>query len=426
MTSKLARAAFFGAAALIVWYAVRRDGPAAPRPAELFTEPQAITSWTRPDTLGRGETLDVLFRRGGLDPNDLGQVLSAAPMLDPRRLRAGTAVEFVAENDSSPPREILLKLDMTDPSLSRILRIARTDSGGWTASEERIVWARDTVVVRGAVRTSMYDAIAQVAEAVFPGRSRDEVIENVASVYDHRVDWSSDLRTGDSVHVLVERARGPEGTTRAGRVLAARLFVGGRPMEAICFPADPESRRCAKYYDSTGKSLATAFLRAPLQFRWISSRFGSRFHPVLRTWRTHQGVDYAANAGTPVRAVGDGTIRRATFSGGYGNVVDIQHPNGWVTRYAHLSRFGASARAGRRVLQGDVIGYVGSTGLATGPHLHFEVLVQGTNRNPSTMFARVDGTPLAATDRPRFDRTRDILLSMLDGTAGVQLADNNP
>jgi hypothetical protein len=344
LKSKLTQAAFLGAAALIAWYALRRDGPVAPRPAELFTEPQAVASWTRPDTLGRGETLDVLFRRGGLAANDLGSVLSAAPRLDPRRMRAGTAVEFIADTDSSPPREILFKLDMTDPTASRLLRSVRGDSGGWTATEERIAWARDTVVVRGALRTSMYDAVAEVADATVPGRSRDELVENVASVYDHRVDWSSDLRSGDSVHVLVERARGPEGTTRAGRVLAARLFVGGRPMEAICYPEDPAGARCSKYYDPTGRSLATAFLRAPLQFRWISSRFGNRLHPVLRTWRAHQGLDYAANAGTPVRAVGDGVVQRASFNNSYGNVIDIKHPNGWVTRYAHLSRFASATR----------------------------------------------------------------------------------
>jgi murein DD-endopeptidase MepM/ murein hydrolase activator NlpD len=231
------------------------------------------------------------------------------------------------------------------------------------------------------------------------------------------------MRTGDSVHVLVERARGPQDITRPGRVLAARLFVGGRPMEAFCFPDDAARASCPKYYDSTGRSLATAFLRAPLQFRWISSRFGNRFHPVLRTWRAHQGVDYSANTGTPVRAVGDGTVRRALYSGGYGNVVDIQHPNGWVTRYAHLSRFAPRARGGARVLQGDVIGYVGATGLATGPHLHFEVLVQGTHRNPADVFARVDGTPLPAADRLHFDRTRDILLAMLDGSPRVFRAD---
>ena len=423
------RVAMITAAALIAWFAVRRDAPFAPRPAELFDEtPRAASSWTRPDTLGRGETLEAVLRRGGLKQDAVGDVLSAAPMLDPRRLRAGTEIEFLGESDSVPPTEILLKLDMTDPASSRILRLTRGDSGGWSAVEERIPWTRDTVIVRGAVRATMYDALSQLAAAIFPGRARDELVENIAAVFDHRVDWSSDLRSGDSVYALVERSRGPNDATRAGRVLAARLWVGGRRMEAVCFPEDPVRGRCLKYYDSTGRSLATAFLRAPLQFRWISSRFGNRFHPILRTWRAHQGVDYAAGSGTPVRSVGDGVVVRAVYNpGGYGNVVDVRHPNGWVTRYAHLSRFSGSARAGARVLQGDVIGYVGATGLATAPHLHFEVLVQGRHRNPSEAFARVDGTPLPAADRQQFDRTRDILLAMLAGSEGVvRAADNVP
>jgi murein DD-endopeptidase MepM/ murein hydrolase activator NlpD len=160
--------------------------------------------------------------------------------------------------------------------------------------------------------------------------------------------------------------------------------------------------------------MRAAFLRAPLEFRRISSVFGMRKHPILGIWRQHAGTDYAASQGTPVRSVGDGVVIFAGRKGGYGNAIEVRHPNGFVSRYGHLRGFAKATRRGARVEIGQTIGYVGMTGLATAPHLHFEVLVGGVQRNPRVALAMKGGEPLPASERGAFARERGELIALLD------------
>ncbi len=259
---------------------------------------------------------------------------------------------------------------------------------------------------------------------MFPGAAREALFGAVARVYEYRVDMTRDLHAGDSVDALVERARGPDAITRVNKVLATRLYLGGKALEAFYFPADSSGQRRAKYYDAGGMSLATAFLRMPIEFSRISSNFGLRLHPILNVRRMHEGTDYAAVAGTPVRSVADGTVLGAIYNpGGYGNMVEIRHINGIVSRYGHLRAFARDIRSGARVSQGQTIGYVGMTGLATGPHLHFEILVGGRQTDPRIALRRADGTPLDKRDRPRFDQLRAVLAALLaQGDGVVRLA----
>jgi murein DD-endopeptidase MepM/ murein hydrolase activator NlpD len=412
----LARAALFAGAALIAWYALQRTPPEAHRPAELFGSTRAASSVTRPDTLDRGETLDKVLRRGGLDDETARAVLGAAMQrdLDPRRLKPGMPVEFVHDSDGAPPRQIVLKLD-----IDRHLRITRDSAGAWTAEEERLPWTTDTVVVRGVVepRGTLMSSLSDLSRSLFPGSAYTVLVNRIANVYEYRVDMSREIQPGDSVYALVERSRGPEATTRVGSLLATRLLVGGRPIEAFLFP---DSGRRPKYYDSVGKSLATAFLRMPVEFGRLTSSFGMRFHPILKINRAHQGTDYGAPAGTPVRAIADGVVRSAVYNpGGYGNLVEIAHANGIVSRYAHLRGFARGVRSRVSVRQGEVIGYVGATGLATAPHLHFELLVGGKPNNPAVVLRRADGTPVASREKPAFDRTRESLSALLHQAEGV-------
>src|SRR5207253_1863791 len=165
------------------------------------------------------------------------------------------------------------------------------------------------------------------------------------------------------------------------RILAARVDVARTPQYAFYF--EDADAGVTRFYDERGRSLRRAFLRAPLQFRRVSSGFGSRYHPLLHTWRHHEGVDFAAPYGTPVRATADGIVTRVgREDGGYGNVIDVRHANGIRTRYGHLSGFARGLHTGERVEQGETSGYVGSTGLSTGPHLHYELLVNGRPTNP--------------------------------------------
>jgi murein DD-endopeptidase MepM/ murein hydrolase activator NlpD len=223
------------------------------------------------------------------------------------------------------------------------------------------------------------------------------------------VDFTRDLRSGYLVEVLIERLKSPTGERRLGRVHAARVAVAGSPSFAFAFDGQGQNG----FYDEKGRSLRRAFLRAPLRFSHISSRFGGRFHPILRRWKSHQGTDYAAAYGTPVRATADGIVTEAGRTGGYGNLVEIRHANGIRTRYGHLSKFAKGLHVGQRVGQEQTIGYVGSTGLSTGPHLHYEFLVNGRPTNPQRKDAGA-GEPVPSKLKPAFEDTRDRLLAELE------------
>ena len=219
---------------------------------------------------------------------------------------------------------------------------------------------------------------------------------------------SRDLQVGDKFHILVERLQKPNGAIIINKVLGARLALSGNEIEAIRFDSRAAS---GEYFDGAGKSLRASFLRTPVAFRRISSMFGGRRHPVLGIWRRHKGTDYAASMGTPVRSIGDGVVIFAGEKGGYGNVIDVRHRNGFVSRYGHLRNFSKGIRSGTRVSIGSTIGAVGRTGLATGPHLHFEVLVNGVQRDPRIALRMKGGEPIPSSERGVFQKIRTRTLS---------------
>jgi murein DD-endopeptidase MepM/ murein hydrolase activator NlpD len=248
-------------------------------------------------------------------------------------------------------------------------------------------------------------------------RARAELAWTIADIFEYRIDMSRELQDGDAVRAVFELSRAPSGLLRIGVILAAGLERSGAELQAIRFVPRGEER--AEYYDQDGRSLRATFLRAPLSFRRISSEFGMREHPILGDVRAHKGTDYAAAIGTPVRTVGDGVVVFAGPHGGYGNSIDVRHPNGFVTRYGHMRGFAPGIRAGTRVSMGQTIGYVGVTGLTTGPHLHFEVLVAGVQRDPRTALKSNSGPPLAAGELALFDRVRHDAVAQLDQPAGA-------
>lgn len=361
------------------------------------------------DSVSAGETIGKVLERGGIGQASLYQVLSAATTLNPRQIKAGMRVIFTTPHPDSEPSEITIYRE-----IDKVLRVTRTASG-WTAREDTLPWTVDTSVVQGQISSSLYDAL-NAAAAEWPAGARVPLAWDVADIFEHRVDMSRDLQPGDAIAVLVERRQGPGGVVRHGRILAATLRNAGATIQA--FRHEREGAR-PTYYDQDGKSLHSNFLRNPLEFRRISSVFGMRRHPILGVMRRHQGTDYAANSGTPVRSVGDGVVVFAGVKGGYGNVIDVRHPNGFVTRYGHLRGFARGVRSGRRVAMGETVGYVGATGLATAPHLHFEVLVGGVQRNPRTALSIKSGEPLPAAERSRFDAVRQRYLALLQGTSAT-------
>jgi len=367
----------------------------------------AVAEHVHADTLRPGETLSGLLARGGVDGGMLFRVLKAATGLDERRAQAGMPVFVRRASADSTPSEVTFQL-----AVDRLLHVRRSGDSTWVGEEERLPWTVDTLVVGGVIEANLYQALDDSVAAVLPKGARAELAWALADIFEYRVDMSRDLQVGDRFRVLFERATGPGGVVRVGKVLASRLDLSGTSIDAVRY--EGQAGR-AEYYDQSGKSLRAAFLRAPLAFRRISSSFGLRKHPILGVMRGHKGTDYAASSGTPVRAVGDGVVIFAGHKGGYGNTIDIRHRNGYVSRYGHLRGFASGIRTGRSVSIGETVGYVGMTGLATGPHLHFEILVNGVQRDPSIALRGNSGLPIPSSEQPRFDAVRRSLLAQLDG-----------
>lgn len=266
----------------------------------------------------------------------------------------------------------------------------------------------DTVTVSGVIHSNLYSALDKSRAADLPREARAELAYSLADIFEYRVDMSKDLQDGDKFHILVERLQKPNGAILINKILGARLALSGNEIDAILFKGSGSS---GEYFDATGKSLRAAFLRAPVAFRRISSIFGRRQHPVLGVWRQHKGTDYAAAMGTPVRSIGDGVVIFAGRKGGYGNAVEVRHRNGFVSRYGHLRGFAKGIRSGSRASIGSTIGYVGMTGLATGPHLHFEVLVGGVQRDPRVALRMKGGMPIATSQKGLFERLKSQTLA---------------
>jgi len=397
----------------LLFAAALRLTPQLPDPdrkaAEVLTTQAAVPTWKlRFDTLGRGESLGSLLKRGGLNDAAVTRAMQAATTgasLDPRRIPAGMPVTIRSEAADSSPSEVTLQI-----ATDRLLHLRRTGDS-WAGTEERLPWTTDTIAVGGTIASNLYEAIDSSAKSDLPAGARQQLAWALADVYEYRVDMSRDLQVGDEFKVIAERMIAPTGVVRIGKVIAATFKLSGTLIDAVRFSSKSAT---GDYFDQNGKSMRAAFLRAPLEFRRISSVFGMREHPILGGMREHKGMDYAAAMGTPVRAIGDGVVTRASWSNGYGNLLEIRHRNGFVTRYGHLSRYQAGIHAGSRVTIGETIAYVGSTGLSTGPHLHFEVLVDGQQRDPRIALKSTGGEPVPAAERAEFTQLRDRMLASLD------------
>ena len=403
-------AAFFGLSDRWPWHRLPGARLAA-APAPVTPAPPSYTE--TPDTLHRGETLSDLFGRHDVSIDF--HRLDASLLLDPRRVRAGLIFSFRRMLGDSVPSHISVR---TSPeqrvTFSRV-------SDGWSALAEPIRWQAQEARIEGVIDNSLYEALdAGVSDAQLDVGNRRRLAWDLADVYAWQVDFTRDIHPGDRYQVVFERLVSEDGEVRMGRVLAGDLTISGKSLTAFRFEGD--NGRTPQYYDADGNSLRRTFLRAPVEFRRISSNFARlRYHPLLGLSRRHEGTDYAAAPGTPVMAAGDGVVLRAGRAGGYGNLIELRHLNGITTRYGHLRGFARNIRAGARVQQGQVIGYVGSTGLATGPHLHYEFRMNGVARD-SRRVNLGSGSPVASADQAAFEQERDRLLLLLhkaDSTAQV-------
>lgn len=351
----------------------------------------------------RNDTLDQIFRRMQLSLTDLANIRAidtARQALD--RIRPGDILTvFTRDNQIVALQRPL--------SVSQTLKIERDAADNFTASIEEVPLVRHVVTASGTITSNLY------ASGYAAGLS-DATIRQLEDIFRWDVDFMLDLRVNDSFAVVYEQME-KDGVMVADRnVLAAEFINQGTRYRAVRYE-NIEGE--AAYFTPDGVSLRKAFLKSPVQYSRISSVFNpNRKHPVLNTIRAHRGVDYAAPSGTPIQAAGAGRVKFRGVKGGFGNLVELAHANGIVTRYGHMSRFAAGLKVGSRVEQGQLIGYVGKTGLATGPHLHFEFVDNGTTIDPQKALRRSKpGEPVPANERARFNQAVAPLLLQLEDAA---------
>lgn len=362
----------------------------------------------RSDTLRRGEVLaQVLARQFMTSQEVAGAVEALRPYANPRFLRSGVVVE-VQRTAWDSLVDISIRVDP-----DRVVRITR-DPLGWMAEQEELPVHVDTLVIAGEISSSLYNSVmALPAESMGQQERIERVMWGIYRPFQWSIDFGVDLRKGDSYRAVYERHVRSDGSVRSARVLAAEFVNRGQRHRAYWF--DP--RR--EYFDVGGQSMKMVFLKAPVDFRRISSNFTRRrLHPKLKVYRPHLGTDYAADTGTPAYSTADGTVTRAGWWGGYGRIVEIRHVNGYRTRYAHLSFIAKGIKQGVKVRQGQLIGHVGSSGLATGPHLHYEMLHNGKHVDHRKINLP-SGNPIRSAERPEYERIRARLDRLLDRAGGT-------
>ena len=300
-----------------------------------------------------------------------------------------------------------------EPARVTVYPVSRVREGGWYLQR---------ITIQGEFQPSIGASLEEaLPDSLLNDHERHVMAWDMAGLLRWDVDFARGIDAGDRYSIVFERFLGDNGEVRYGRLLAAELLVSGRQVSIYAFDA-PDGR--IVYFDGEGRSLERSYLSAPVDFQKISSGFSrSRYHPVLHRWRKHEGIDYAADPGTPVRTIADGVVVRAGWSGGYGRMVEIRHANGIVTRYGHLSAFAAGLQPRMSVPQGAVIGAVGSSGLATGPHLHFELRINGVATDPRFM-PREGGKPIAEDDRVSFTIQRQKLRGLMDEPPVTTLSAN--
>jgi murein DD-endopeptidase MepM/ murein hydrolase activator NlpD len=355
-------------------------------------------------TIGRGDTLDKLFRKHDLDLGHLSEISKLDEARKRfRKLKPGD--QFEITHDQGDLVSMYSNLNLTSA-----LKIERAEIGFKAEIVERPIEKRKRLAY-GAIESSLFESAADAGLS-------DRVIMNIAGIFAWDVDFVLDIRTGDNYYVQYEEIWQNGEYVMDGEIIAAEFNNNGRTHHAIRF-VDDDGR--SDYFTPDGHSVRKAFLRAPVDFTRISSNFNPRRrHPILNTIRAHRGVDYAAPRGTPIKAAGDGKVIFRGVKGGYGNTIILQHGGNITTLYAHMSRF-AGARIGGRVRQGQTIGYVGATGLATANHLHYEYRLNGVQRNPRTV-KLPQANPIDQRYRQRFLATVEPILQELEKFKNTQLA----
>lgn len=391
----------------------------AVQPQQLLTQPEADQNTAtlnlyRSDITRSTDTTDTLLTRLGVDDPQAAQFLRTNSLARQALLsRSGrrVAIETLGNHQLS-------KLSVRwspDDGLEFQRLVVQRDGKGFTAHQESAPLVVSARLASGTIQSSLF---AATDDAGLP----DSIATQLAEIFSGDIDFRRALRKGDRFNLVYEVLEGDGEPLRTGRVLSAEFDNAGKVFQSMWFQP-PGTNSAGKenaggYYTLDGQSLRRAFLSSPVAFSRVSSGFAMRFHPVLKQWRKHLGTDFAAPTGTPARTVGDGVVAFAGVQNGYGNVIFIKHRDNTETVYAHLSRI--MVKRGENVSQGQTIGLVGSTGWATGPHLHFEVRVNGVQRDPMAMAQKSGTVPVSAAALPAFKLAAKEVRIGLQAAASLQ------
>lgn len=393
--------------------------PAPPPPAPAYDEPigpEPLTVDPQTETVGRGDSLSTVLGRLDVGPLEVDALVRGLDgLLDVTKCRVGDVVEADVGPDGqlrwfryvAGPEDIFVAVRASDADERASGAAAGPGAAEFIGWREHVPVEIETVLVQGTVEISLYLAMEAIGETPW-------LTLTLADIFAWDIDFFTEPRAGDRFRLLVEKKMLRGEHIGYDRVLAAEYArVGGDVFRAFRYEFEDGD---VGYYRADGTAVEKMFLKSPVKFASITSRYGMRRHPILKYARAHKGVDYGAPRGTAIWAVGDGVVTWAGRRGGYGRFVAIRHKNGLETRYAHLDAYGRGVRAGVRVRQKQVIGYVGSSGLATGPHLHFEVTRGGRHMNPLTLVVP-PAPPIDDEERERFANQVAPLVEALGGDA---------
>lgn len=362
----------------------------------------------RSDVTRSSDTANTLLKRLGIDDAEAATFLRTDPTARLLLGRNGRNVTSEA-TDSHTLLNLSARWSAESEGFFNRLVIEKTPTG-FSSRIETAALTATSRLASGSIQTSLF---AATDDARIP----DAVATQIAEIFSSNIDFHRALRKGDQFSVVYEILEGDGEPLRSGRVLSAEFVNAGKAFQALWFQEPAASK--GGYFTLDGQSLRRSFLASPMEFSRISSGFKMRFHPILQAWKAHLGVDYAAPTGTPVRSIGDGVVEFAGVQNGFGNVVFINHGNNRVTVYGHLSRI--NVRKGQAITQSQNIGLVGATGWATGPHLHFEIRVNGKPTDPITVARQSESVTVTAAAKPLFTKLASNARLELSAAASIQV-----
>lgn len=389
---------------LFIWLSETAEGKTAQAPPEAQQEGQSEEAYEEKVLrVAEGDTLGGILEQAGVSHNEAMESIQAMKeFFNPSHLQPGSSLELKLSPDGETPLEASLKEMKLITDIDRAIVVRHDQSYGYVAKEVIKDFACKTVASRGVIESSLY---ASAVQSDNPGKGMPQnILIQFINAFSFDVDFQRDIREGDSFEVFYEMYVDEKGEyVKNGRLLYGSLSLQGTAMKVYLF-TNQEGED--DYYHEDGTSVRKTLIRTPINGAHLSSGFGTREHPIYGYSHEHRGLDFAAPYGTPIMAAGTGSVEFMGYTSGYGNHIIIRHTNGYKTLYAHMSSYAKGMAKGKRVQQGDTIGYVGTTGLSTGPHLHYEVIYQGVQINPATV-KFPPGKKLSEEDLRRFFAMKD-------------------